>query len=128
MEISIKSNKKNELIDITLKVEELIKRSGIKKGLCNICCPHTTAGLIINENADPSVQKDILMKLNNIVTEDPEYVHSEGNSAAHVKSSVVGVSLNVPVEDGKLILGTWQGIYFAEFDGPRSRKVIVNFY
>jgi secondary thiamine-phosphate synthase enzyme len=128
MEISIKPNRKNELIDITSKVEEVINKIGIKKGLCNIYCPHTTAGLMINENADPSVQRDILMKLNKIVTEESEYTHSEGNSSAHVKSSLVGVSLNVPVENGKLILGTWQGIYFAEFDGPRNRKVIINFY
>ena len=128
MELLIKSNKKTELIDITAKVEEVIRKANVKKGLCNIYCPHTTAGLIINENADSSVQKDILMKLNKIVSEDSDYTHAEGNSSAHIKSSLVGVSLNVPVENGKLALGTWQGIYFCEFDGPRSRKVIVNFY
>jgi len=128
MEIPIRSNKRTELIDITQKVEELVKKVNVKRGLCNIYCPHTTAGLIINENADPSVQRDILMKLNKIINEDPDYSHSEGNSSAHIKSSIVGVSLNIPVENGNLILGTWQGIYFCEFDGPRSRKVIVNFY
>jgi len=128
MEITVKSGKKTELIDITSKVEEALKKANVKKGLCNIYCPHTTAGLTINENADPSVQKDILMKLNKIVAEDSDYTHSEGNSSAHIKSSIVGVSLNVPVENGNLVLGTWQGIYFCEFDGPRNRKVIVTVY
>jgi len=126
MEIPIKTNSKNEIIDITTEVEAIIEKSKVKEGLCNIYCPHTTAGLIINENADPSVKDDILMELNKIISEDSDYTHTEGNSPAHIKSSIVGVSLNVPVKDGKLALGTWQGIFFAEFDGPRDRKVLVS--
>lgn len=126
MEIPIKTSSKNEIIDITANAEAFIEKSKVKEGICNIFCPHTTAGLIINENADPSVKDDILMKLNKIVSEDSDYTHTEGNSSAHVKSSLVGVSLNVPVHNGKLLLGTWQGLFFAEFDGPRNRKVVVS--
>jgi secondary thiamine-phosphate synthase enzyme len=125
-EIFVKTQFKEQLIDITSKVEDFLKEAKVKDGICNIYCPHTTAGLIINENADISVKKDILMKLGKIVDDDIEYTHGEGNSAAHIKSSLVGVTLNVPVKDGKLILGTWQGIYFAEFDGSRNRKVVVS--
>jgi len=125
-EISLKSQFKEQLIDITSKVNDFLKKEKVKDGICNIYCPHTTAGLMINENADISVKKDILMKLGEIVDEDIEYVHNEGNSAAHIKSSLVGVTLNVPVKDGKLKLGTWQGVFFAEFDGARSRKVVVS--
>ncbi len=124
MEIPIISDTKTQIIDITEDVEKLVSK--VKKGICNIYCPHTTAGLIINENADPSVKDDILMQLNKIVPENATYSHTEGNSPAHIKSSLVGVSLNIPVVNGKLMLGTWQGIMFCEFDGPRSRKVIVS--
>ena len=125
-EISIKTSFNDQIIDITSKIEDFLRKEDMKDGICNIFCPHTTAGLMINENADISVKKDIIMKLNKIVPEDADYTHSEGNSSAHVKSALVGVSLNVPVKDGKLILGTWQGIMFCEFDGPRSRKIIVS--
>jgi len=125
-EIPIKTSFEEQIIDITSKIEDALNKFKVKDGICNVFCPHTTAGLIINENADPSVKKDILMKLNKIVTEDPDYTHSEGNSSAHVKSSLVGVSLNIPVANGKLLLGTWQGIMFCEFDGPRDRKVVIS--
>ncbi len=125
-EIAIKSSFKEQIIDITSKIEDSLKKSNIKDGICNVFCPHTTAGLMINENADHSVKKDILMKLKKIVSEDLEYTHSEGNSSAHVKSSLVGVSLNIPVKNGKLVLGMWQGVFFAEFDGPRDRKIIFS--
>ena len=127
-EISLKSQFKEQLIDITSKVNDFLKKEKVKDGICNIYCPHTTAGLMINENADISVKKDILMKLGEIVDEDIEYVHNEGNSAAHIKSSLVGVTLNVPVKNGKLILGTWQGIFFAEFDGARNRNVSISLF
>ena len=126
MEIPIKTNSKNEIIDITSEVEAIVSKVKVKEGICNIYCPHTTAGLIINENADPSVKDDILMELSKLVPEDDNYTHTEGNSSAHIKSSLIGVSLNVPIVNGKLLLGTWQGIMFCEFDGPRSRKVVVS--
>ena len=125
-EIAIKTSARNGIIDITAKVEEVVSKAKVKDGLCNIFCPHTTAGLIINENADFSVKEDILMKLNKLVPDNDDYTHTEGNSPAHIKSCLVGVSLDIPVKDGKLILGMWQGLFFAEFDGPRSRKVIVS--
>ncbi len=125
-EIPIKTQFKEQLLDITSKIEDFLKEEKIKEGICNIYCPHTTAGLIINENSDISVKKDILMKLGKIVDEDVEYTHGEGNSAAHIKSSLVGVTLNVPVKNGKLLLGTWQSVFFAEFDGARDRKVVVS--
>jgi len=125
-EIPIKTSFKEQIIDITSKIEDFLRKEKVKEGICNVFCPHTTAGLIINENADPSVKKDILMKLNKIITEDSDYTHTEGNSSAHIKSSIVGVSLNIPVVNGKLVLGTWQGIMFCEFDGPRQRKVVFS--
>jgi secondary thiamine-phosphate synthase enzyme len=102
-----------------------IDKSGIRDGICIIFVAHTTAGITINENADPSVQEDILKELNKIVPFDDNYSHVEGNAAAHIKASLLGSSLNVFIEDGRLQLGTWQGIYFAEFDGPRSRSVWI---
>jgi secondary thiamine-phosphate synthase enzyme len=123
--IAIHTTKRNEFIDITSRVEEIVKKSKIKDGLCVIFCPHTTAGLTINENADPSVKKDILNHLEEIVPQDKNYAHSEGNSDAHIKSSLLGSSLNIIIENNSLALGTWQGIYFCEFDGPRPRQIYV---
>ncbi len=123
--IQIKTTKRTEFIDITSKVEESVKDAKIKDGLCVVFCPHTTAGLTINENADPSVQKDIIKHLEELVPADKGYSHSEGNSDSHIKSSLLGSSLNIIIEGGSLILGTWQGIYFCEFDGPRSRQIYV---
>ncbi|MDD4183458.1 MAG: secondary thiamine-phosphate synthase enzyme YjbQ [Candidatus Omnitrophica bacterium] len=123
--IGINTVKRTEFVDITSKVEKIVKDSKIKDGLCVIFCPHTTAGLTINENADPSVKKDIIEHLEDLVPSGKNYLHSEGNSDAHIKSSLLGNSLNIIIEDGSLTLGTWQGIYFCEFDGPRERQVWI---
>lgn len=123
--IEISTSKRAELIDITSRVEKIVKESKVKDGICVIFCPHTTAGLTINENADPSVKKDILNHLEELVPQDKNYSHSEGNSDAHIKSSLLGSSLNIIIENGQLILGTWQGIYFCEFDGPRQRQIYI---
>ncbi|MFZ0389742.1 MAG: secondary thiamine-phosphate synthase enzyme YjbQ [Calditrichia bacterium] len=124
-ELSVSTNQKTEFIDITGKVQEELENSGVKSGFCTLFIPHTTAGVTINENADPSVKRDILMELNKIIPFEDGYHHNEGNSAAHIKSSLTGVSLQLIAENGKLKLGTWQGIYFCEYDGPRRRKVWV---
>jgi secondary thiamine-phosphate synthase enzyme len=124
-EISIKTSSRMELIDITHLVEKVVSESKIKSGLCTIYVPHTTAAVTINENADPSVKKDIITELNKIVPFDDNYSHLEGNAAAHIKASIIGPSETILVNDGSLVLGTWQGIYFCEFDGPRTRKVII---
>lgn len=124
-EVRIKTRSREELVDITGEVQRIIRESGIKEGLCTIYCPHTTAGLIINENADPSVKMDIMNTLERLVPYGKEYLHTEGNADAHIKSSICGSSLNLLVEDGRAILGTWQGIFFCEFDGPRTRRVLV---
>jgi secondary thiamine-phosphate synthase enzyme len=123
--LNIKSRSKTEFIDITEDVNEAIKESGIKSGVCCIYVPHTTAGITINEGADPSVKRDILTMLNKLIPFEGDYQHMEGNSPAHIKSTLVGVSLFVLIEDSKPLLGTWQSIYFCEFDGPRHRRVIV---
>jgi secondary thiamine-phosphate synthase enzyme len=124
-EISLKTNSRTELIDITEKIQSIVSKSNVKNGICVVFVPHTTAGITINENADPSVVRDILKELNKIVPFDDNYGHSEGNSAAHIKASMMGASLNLIVNGSALNLGTWQGIYFAEFDGPRTRQVWV---
>jgi secondary thiamine-phosphate synthase enzyme len=123
--ISISTTKRTDLIDITLRVEKIVKDSKTKDGLCLIFCPHTTAGLTINENADPSVKKDILNHLEELVPQDKNYTHSEGNSAGHIKSSLIGSFLNIIIENNALVLGAWQGIYFCEFDGPRNRQIYI---
>ena len=111
--------------DITNEVQGVVSRSGIKEGVCFVFCPHTTAGVTLNENWDPTVQHDIGVGLDAISPRRPEYQHGEGNSPAHLKSSLVGAAQFVPIAGGKLVLGTWQGVYLAEFDGPRRRKVII---
>jgi secondary thiamine-phosphate synthase enzyme len=121
----VKTTKQTEFINITHSVEEAIQKTGIKEGICIIFTPHATAAITINENADPSVPKDIIMELSKIVPFEDRYQHTEGNSPAHIKASIIGCSQTVFVEIGKLVLGTWQGIFFCEFDGPRSRKVYV---
>ncbi len=123
--LNIKSRAKTEFIDITEDIRQIIKESGLKNGICYIYVPHTTAGITINEGADPTVKRDILSTLNRLIPFEGDYQHMEGNSAAHIKSTMVGVSLFVIVEDNRPILGTWQSIYFCEFDGPRHRRVIV---
>ena len=123
--INIKTSKRIDLVDISSEIQSIVSKSKIKQGVCFIFCPHTTAGLTINENADPSVRRDIINTLNNLVPENAGYSHSEGNADSHVKSSLLGSSLNIFVESGALALGTWQGIYFCEGDGPRLREVWV---
>jgi secondary thiamine-phosphate synthase enzyme len=125
--ISINTRDRSEMTDITSKVEGELKRSGLKDGVCFLFVPHTTAGITINEGADPSVVADIQATLNKLVPWEGSYRHLEGNSAAHIKSSLMGSSVIVLVESGRLKLGTWQGIFFCEFDGPRSRKVYMKF-
>ena len=126
MYITIKSKAQTEFIDITDEIQDIVRSSGIQQGHCLVYVPHTTAGVTINESADPAVKADILMVLNKMVPWEADYRHGEGNSPAHVKSSLVGASQWVPVEEGRLLLGTWQGIFFCEFDGPRTRKVHVS--
>ena len=125
MEFTIRTTKRDEFIDIGYYVEEALEKSGIKNGIITVFVPHTTAGVTINEDADPDVVRDLLWTLDNLVPERREYKHMEGNSHAHMKASIMGSSCNIIVEDGKMKLGTWQGIYFCEFDGPRTRKVYV---
>jgi secondary thiamine-phosphate synthase enzyme len=123
--LSVKTNRRIELIDITDKIQAAVSKNKIKEGVCVVFCPHTTAGLTINENADPSVQSDIINTLNKLIPENAGYAHSEGNADSHAKASLFGSSLNIIVENGRLCLGTWQGIYFCEGDGPRSREVWI---
>ncbi len=111
--------------NITRTVEQSLAKSGVKDGLCVVYCPHTTAGITINENADPDVVRDLLLGLARAMPDRPEFRHAEGNSAAHLKASFVGSSVTVIIKDGRLALGRWQGIYFCEFDGPRSRNYFV---
>lgn len=122
-ELSIQTRKRNEFIDITSLVADKVR--DLTSGYCLVFCTHTTAGLTINENADPAVCRDILSHLEEMVPADKEYLHLEGNADSHIKASLMGSSLQVIVKQGKLVLGTWQGIYFCEFDGPRSRKVLI---
>jgi secondary thiamine-phosphate synthase enzyme len=124
-QLRVKTNSRTELVDITQGVQRLVSESGVRSGLCYIHVPHTTSGITINENTDPNVGRDILKELNKIIPFDDNYGHTEGNSAAHIKSTIVGVSKTVLVEDGRLALGTWQALFFCEFDGPRERRVIV---
>jgi len=122
----VRTNSQSDLIDITREVQKLLSSADIKSGICQVYIPHTTAGVTINENADPDVKFDIIRTLEKTIPWRNNYRHAEGNSAAHIKASMMGFSVSVPVENGKLLLGTWQCIYFCEFDGPRTRNVIVN--
>lgn len=124
-EFQVETSKRSEFINITRRVENCVEKSGIQDGICIVFVPHTTAGITTNENADPDVVKDMLMELDKIVPLEDNYRHGEGNSAAHIKSSMMGASQTYIIENGHLKTGTWQGIYFTEFDGPRHRKVIV---
>lgn len=125
MEIPVQTNKTTEMINITSEVQREITRSGIKDGAVLVYSPHTTAGLTINEGADPSVKSDIIDTLNEIVPWDKVYGHAEGNSPAHIKTSLVGASETIMLEEGRLKLGQWQSIFFCEFDGPRRRRVFI---
>jgi secondary thiamine-phosphate synthase enzyme len=125
MILSVKTSTRTELIDITSQIAKQVKKSGIRDGLCMLYVPHTTGAVTINESADPSVRGDIMMVLNQIVPWEANYKHLEGNSPAHVKATLVGASELLAIENGALVLGTWQGIFFCEFDGPRTRKIHV---
>ena len=123
--LPIKTNSQTEMIDVTPLVQDQVTESGISEGLCMVFVPHTTAAVTINESADPAVKHDILMVLNKIVPWKEAYRHMEGNSPAHLKTSIIGSSETIAVEKGRLVLGTWQGIFLCEFDGPRTRKLDV---
>jgi secondary thiamine-phosphate synthase enzyme len=123
--MEIRTTSRTELVDITDRVQDAVKKLKMSDGICYVYVPHTTAGVTINENADPSVKGDIIMALDTVIAAEFPYRHGEGNSPAHVKASLVGSSANVFVESGRLVLGTWQGIFFCEFDGPRTRRVNI---
>ncbi len=125
--INVKSRQRTEFIDITDKIQEVIKEAGIASGICFIYVPHTTAGVTINEGADPSVQRDIQNTLSRMVPHEMNYSHREGNADAHIKSSLIGASESVIIDESRLVLGTWQAVYFCEFDGPRHRRVALKF-
>jgi secondary thiamine-phosphate synthase enzyme len=125
-EIPIKTGKRIELVDLTAEIQEVVSKSGVKDGLCVVYSPHTTAALIITENADPSVQKDIITKLSKMIPENEGYSHMEGNSDAHIKSAIIGNSRTILVKEGRLLLGTWEGVMLFEGDGPRQRKLLVS--
>lgn len=125
VQFTIRTEHQSQFIEITAQIREIIREKRIQSGICQIFIPHTTAGITINENADPDVVHDILAQLDKIVPQHNNYRHGEGNSAAHIKAMLSGFSLQLIVENGRLLLGTWQGIYFCEYDGPRTRRIIV---
>jgi len=127
IKLSLNTSKRVEFVDITSMIQKSLEKEGVKNGGCIVHVPHTTAAVTINENADPDVVRDISHTLEKIVPENWNYHHSEGNSDAHIKSSMLGCSLYLIIENGSLQLGTWQGVYFCEFDGPRSRQVWIQF-
>jgi secondary thiamine-phosphate synthase enzyme len=124
-EIPVKTHNKIEMIDITRQVYDIVQQSKVKHGICIVFVPHTTAAITINENADPAVIQDIIGKLNKIIPLQDNYRHMEGNSAAHIKSTITGCSQTVIIENGELQLGTWQSLFFCEYDGPRNRKAWI---
>ncbi len=123
--IEVRTQRREQLLDVTARVAEAVRDAGIREGWALVFCPHTTAGVTINENADPDVVTDVLDALERIVPRAEAYRHREGNSDGHVKASLVGSSVTVPIAEGELVLGTWQAVYFAEFDGPRQRNLLV---
>ena len=125
IQIEVETSSQTGFVDITGNVQRAVRESGVKDGICFVYVPHTTAAVTINENADPNVQQDLLMAINKLVPFRNNYSHIEGNSAAHIKSSLIGPTISVFVEGGRLLLGTWQGIFFCECDGPRNRRVWV---
>ncbi|MEJ5338930.1 MAG: secondary thiamine-phosphate synthase enzyme YjbQ [Aquificaceae bacterium] len=123
--IKVRTTKHTSFVNITSQVREIVKASGVKSGICLVYVPHTTACVLINEGADPDVIKDIAYSIEKLVPWRDAYAHSEGNSAAHIRSAIIGNSRVIPIEDGDLVLGTWEAIFLTEFDGPRERKVVV---
>ena len=124
--MKVKTNSRTEMKDITASVQKEVSKAGVADGICTVYVPHTTAGITINEGADPAVCDDIMNKLNQLVPRDASYRHMEGNADSHIKASMMGSSVSVLVENGRLVLGTWQKIFFCDFDGPRTRRVCVN--
>ena len=125
MQLTIETHAQTEMVDFTVQVQKLLSERGVQEGICMLYVPHTTAAVTINESADPSVAEDILMVLNQMVPWKAAYRHAEGNSPAHIKASLMGASQLVRIENGRLALGTWQGIFFCEFDGPRTRRMDI---
>ncbi|MDA8210609.1 MAG: secondary thiamine-phosphate synthase enzyme YjbQ [Clostridia bacterium] len=123
--LTVRTDKRDQFVNITAQVQEVVRQQGISSGICVVFVPHTTAGVTINENADSDVVRDIIYELDKGIPWQDGYRHGEGNSAAHIKASLMGSAVTVIIEEGRLQLGTWQGIYFAEFDGPRQRKAYV---
>ncbi len=123
--IRVRTTKHTSFVNITNQVKEIVKNSGVKSGICIVYVPHTTACVFINEGADPDVIRDIAYSIEKLIPWRDNYAHSEGNSAAHIRSAIIGNSRVIPIEDGDLVLGTWEAIFLAEFDGPRERKIIV---
>ena len=123
--MTVRSREHDDVIDVTDQVAQVVSESGVTTGLCHVYVPHTTAGVFINENADPDVKADVVARLEALVPWDNHYRHAEGNAAAHIKSTLIGTSQTIPVRNGRLALGRWQAIYFAEFDGPRERHFQV---
>jgi len=126
--VNVKTDSRIDMVDITSSIQKEISKSGVKEGVCIIYVPHTTAGITINEGADPAVCNDIMAKLNELVPPNAGYRHGEGNADSHIKASLIGSSVSVLVENGSLVLGTWQKVFFCEFDGPRSRRVSLKIY
>ncbi len=125
IEIAVNTDARQEIIDLTAEVAEAVAANGLVEGLCHLFVPHTTAGLTVNENADPDVKRDLLMALGKLVPDDPDFRHAEGNSAAHMKSLLTGAGATLFVSGGRLALGSWGGVYFCEFDGPRRRRLFL---
>ncbi|MEE9554492.1 MAG: secondary thiamine-phosphate synthase enzyme YjbQ [candidate division Zixibacteria bacterium] len=125
--IDVKTDRRNQLVDITSRIQKLVAESDIDEGYAILFVPHTTAAVTINENADPSVKSDILGYLEKLIPQNAGFAHAEGNSDAHIKASLTGFSETILISEGRLLLGTWQGIYFCEYDGPRSRELILKF-
>jgi secondary thiamine-phosphate synthase enzyme len=125
--LEVRTGAREEILDLSAEIAQAVRREGLLEGVCVVFVPHTTAGVTVNENADPDVKRDILLALERIVPEDQDFRHAEGNSTAHVKSLLCGSSVSVPVSGGSLVLGNWGGIYFCEFDGPRTRKLHLSF-
>ena len=123
--IEVVTRTRTEFVDVTSQIREFIGQSKVKEGICYLYAPHTTAAVTINESADRNVIKDIIFSFNKVIPFEDKYLHTEGNSAAHIKASIIGPSETIPIENGRLMLGTWQGIFFCEFDGPRRRRILV---
>ena len=125
-EITVETKKRNQWVDITCEVQQILTKMVIENGIVVVSSLHTTAGITLNENADPHVERDFFWKLNQLVPQDPAYLHSEGNSDSHLKASLTGLSVQIPIVNGECVLGTWQSIYFCEYDGPRRRRVAIS--